>query len=203
MACQLNTAYCMGQGLKIVHNVQINRGWSQRGLGGGLRQASQRPPPTAWINTVSWGTQIVSSPVIPHTGTSVHVQCSDGSEYEGGLQRERGCRTEDTSTCVSSRATTFVLNSSASAYARPSMCSLIATHQQACDNQTRVHHLHRENYTHCSPFIGNASSREVYFKLNAPQKHSHTHIHAASNLQVTPKHPEPSTTLHREIQNTK
>ena len=76
---KLNTAYSMAPGLKIVHNVWINRGWSQRGLGGGLRRPSERPPLPAWINTVSWGTQIVSPPVIPHTGTSVHVQCSDES----------------------------------------------------------------------------------------------------------------------------
>lgn len=30
---------------------------------------------------MNWGTWIVSPPVFPHSGTSVHVQCSDDSEY--------------------------------------------------------------------------------------------------------------------------
>lgn len=65
MSVQLNTAWSVAKRLKLVHNVWINRGWSQRGLGVGLRRPSERPPPPAWINTASWGTQIVSPPRNP------------------------------------------------------------------------------------------------------------------------------------------
>lgn len=81
-------------------------------------------------------------------------------------------------------------------------CSLSATHQHICDNtvQSSVHPACCQNYTkvtfHWKFFIkGSLLSIKIHRK--------NVNTHTATHLQVTPEHPEPSATLHKDIQSTK
>lgn len=84
------------------------------------------------------------------------------------------------------------------------LCSLAATHWHTCDNtfQTSVHHPCCQNYTKLI-FYWKRFIEGSLLSIKLHHKNIHMCTHTATNLQVTPKHPEPSTTLHKGIQSTK